>query len=202
MEISVKMESMTLDELAATTETVGKNTANELRIVLDKTAKKVASATKEPKGIKQRLSKMYAPRTFRSRDIAKLIRVHKASKTRLVAEVNLFATDQPGLHLFQPTATKKGVSYKITKAQGKKLATGAFQVKRYGEKVYKRMHKSQRGPFRLLRGISPYALYVKNDMQEEQAVTAAFQMQAQAKERMRFLLHKHYEKQAKASGGA
>lgn len=110
-----------------------------------------------------------------ARDLKRLINIpSRASKARLSSSVTLDEETRPGIggkkRRFSPKQNKKGVSYKISKSKGKKFAAGAFMGPRPGAValklhggVFKRKGKG-RTPIEKLHGASPWAVYLKHDM--------------------------------------
>lgn len=88
----------------------------------------------------------------------------KASKTSLSALVVLAKTRRISLRQFGARQTKKGVSYKISKTDGRKFIPGAFQGPKPGVMkaswrgtVFKRAGK-ERLPIIKLQGVSPWGV--------------------------------------------
>jgi hypothetical protein len=108
-------------------------------------------------------------------DLNKLINVNrKASKDHLVSGVNLPQSRRLSLRVFGARHIKSGVSYRISKREGRKQAAGAFMGPRPGVLaprlnggVFARVGTS-RLPIRKLKGPSPWGVFVKQKMTPEQ----------------------------------
>lgn len=93
-----------------------------------------------------------------------------ATEMKLQAKVTLRKTGRLGLRHFGARQDKRGVSYKISKKGGRQRVDGAFQGPRPGVmkvswkgNVFKREGKS-RLPIVQLLGVSPFGVYVKNNL--------------------------------------
>jgi len=160
MEIKVKTANGTkggFERLASFLEQSGLELGRNLSPVLNKTAGKVKSSTTEPKGIKQALGQIYAPRTIKAKEIGELIKVNRAGKDYLKAKVNLSSSRRPYISQFKPSFTKKnGVTYKMIRKDGRKRIPDAFNVNGF---VGKRVTK-KRKPLRWPKGVSPAVLFL------------------------------------------
>ena len=185
--ISVDFDKRQLDRLDQILIGTSRKLPNELRIIVNKTATKVRSSTKEPKGISQRIRAEGL--AIKASDLKPLLHIDRATKTRLSAVVTLDYEARPSLKRFKPRQTKKGVTFKIDKREKRRLALSAFgpNIPKLGGHVYKREGKA-RLPITKLHGISPWAFYLINNMLTAQARDVAVQLQKQAQERIRFLL--------------
>ena len=97
-----------------------------------------------------------------------------ATETNLVAVVSLKKTRRLGLRHFGARQDKRGVSYKIGKTGGRARVDGAFQGPRPGVmkmswkgNAFKRVGK-ERLPIVMLKGVSAYGAYAKNDLEGPQ----------------------------------
>ena len=97
-----------------------------------------------------------------------------ATETNLVAVVSLKKTRRLGLRHFGARQDKRGVSYKIGKTGGRSRVDGAFQGPRPGVmkmswkgNAFKRVGK-ERLPIVMLKGVSAYGAYAKNDLEGPQ----------------------------------
>lgn len=97
-----------------------------------------------------------------------------ATENNLVAVVSLKKTPRLGLRHFGARQDKKGVSYKISKTGGRTRINGAFQGPRPGVmkmswkgNAFKRVGK-ERLPIVMLRGVSAFGAYAKNDLEGPQ----------------------------------
>lgn len=153
----------------------------ELRDAVSKAKK---SLTKELAGAINSTSKK--TRLEMGRDIRKTVAIPKdevekplkiratASANNLQAVVSLKETPRLGLRHFGARQDKRGVSYKISKTGGRKRVNGAFQGPKPGVmktswkgNAFKRVGKS-RLPIVLLKGVSAYGAYKKNELQGPQ----------------------------------
>ncbi len=97
-----------------------------------------------------------------------------ATESNLVAVVSLKKTKRLGLRHFGARQDKRGVSYKISKTGGRSRVNGAFQGPRPGVmkmswkgNAFKRVGK-ERLPIVMLKGVSAYGAYAKNDLEGPQ----------------------------------
>ena len=97
-----------------------------------------------------------------------------AKENNLMAVVSLRKTRRLGLRHFGARQDKKGVSYKISKTGGRSRVNGAFQGTRPGVmktswkgNAFKRLGK-ERLPIVMLRGVSAFGAYAKNDLEAPQ----------------------------------
>lgn len=97
-----------------------------------------------------------------------------ATEANLVAVVSLKKTKRLGLRHFGARQDKRGVSYKISKTGGRSRVNGAFQGPRPGVmkmswkgNAFKRVGK-ERLPIVMLKGVSAYGAYAKNDLEGPQ----------------------------------
>jgi len=97
-----------------------------------------------------------------------------ATETNLVAVVSLKKTKRLGLRHFGARQDKRGVSYKISKTGGRSRVNGAFQGPKPGVQkmswkgnAFKRVGK-ERLPIVMLKGVSAFGAYAKNDLEGPQ----------------------------------
>ena len=97
-----------------------------------------------------------------------------ATETNLVAVVSLKKTKRLGLRHFGARQDKRGVSYKISKTGGRSRVQGAFQGPKPGVmkmswkgNAFKRVGK-ERLPIVMLKGVSAFGAYAKNDLEGPQ----------------------------------
>jgi hypothetical protein len=84
----------------------------------------------------------------------------KAKPQKLAATVKQRPTSRLSLKRFSARQTSKGVSYKISKSDGRKTILGAFIPPRLGNHVYRR-RTDARLPIDKLEGPSPWGVTVK-----------------------------------------
>lgn len=97
-----------------------------------------------------------------------------AKENNLMAVVSLRKTRRLGLRHFGARQDKKGVSYKISKTGGRSRVQGAFQGPKPGVmkmswkgNAFKRVGK-ERLPIVMLKGVSAFGAYAKNDLEGPQ----------------------------------
>ena len=97
-----------------------------------------------------------------------------ATETNLVAVVSLKKTKRLGLRHFGARQDTRGVSYKISKTGGRSRVDGAFQGPKPGVmkiswkgNAFKRVGK-ERLPIVMLKGVSAFGAYAKNDLEGPQ----------------------------------
>lgn len=97
-----------------------------------------------------------------------------ATESSLVAIVSLKKTKRLGLRHFGARQDKRGVSYKISKTGGRSRVNGAFQGPKPGVmkiswkgNAFKRVGK-ERLPIIMLKGVSAFGAYAKNDLEGPQ----------------------------------
>lgn len=97
-----------------------------------------------------------------------------ATENNLVAIVSLKKTPRLGLRHFGARQDKRGVSYKISKTGGRSRVNGAFQGPRPGVmkmswkgNAFKRVGR-ERLPIVMLKGVSAFGAYAKNDLEGPQ----------------------------------
>lgn len=177
------MASITLDAdpLIKSLDNVASNLTKELRIVSWKTAKKAKSLI-----AKQVVKELATPQ--------KIVRAQLSTRrgSGPKATVTLKKSSRISLREFKPRQTKKGVSYRISKSQGRKIIQGAFTgpkpgltfVKFRGH-AFKRVGKS-RLPIVKLFGPSPWGVFVVNKQQQQVNPQINAELRKQLAERVRF----------------
>ena len=158
--------------------------AKQLRRLREAVGKSKKSIKKELAGAINATSKKTKLQV--GRDIRKTVNLKKdeaerplslratATETNLVAVVSLKKTRRLGLRHFGARQDKRGVSYKIGKTGGRSRVDGAFQGPRPGVmkmswkgNAFKRIGK-ERLPIVMLKGVSAYGAYAKNDLEGPQ----------------------------------
>lgn len=189
MELDALTASGTKDgfaKLAEFVDGIGKKLPTELSAVLNKTATKVVSSTKEPKGIRQELSKLYAS-GIKARDVKNLLKKSRASKTDLKCFVKINRKNRPSISLFKPSFTKKGVTYRMLRSEGRKRIPSGFK---YGNKAAKRATK-KRYPLIFPKGVSPAVLFLgTSGLYESMPPKISQNLNLQVEARIQFLLYK------------
>lgn len=126
---------------------------------------------------------------------AKVLSTKQRGKTGQM--ITLKATPRFPLKYFGAKQTKKGVSYKIPKGGGKKIAVSAFgpNIPRLGGQVFRRAGKN-RLPIIALFGVSPWGTFMVNKMLESTKPNLARKFAARVMTEARNLI----EQQAKKKG--
>ena len=137
---------------------LGVNLKREIGIINRRVARKTRSL------IAKEVTKELA---VTQKSVRATITVHSQSRLSLsddnqAAEVELKKTDRLSLKRFKPRQLKRGgVSYKISKTQGRKTIPGAFIAGGLNGQVFVREGK-ERLPIRKLYGPSPWGVHVVN----------------------------------------
>jgi hypothetical protein len=171
---------------------VPKSIRRELKTAVNATAKQTRSSMNK---------------TVREKMIVKVDAVNrvlkiksKATDDALTASVQLSKEGRIPLKEFGARQTKKGVSYRINKQEGRKVAAGAFQGPKLGQMkvswrghVFKRLGKT-RLPIAKLFGPSPWGVFVVGEHVQPTVVESKVELKKQIERRIRFLT-------LKANGG-
>ena len=153
----------------------------ELSIALNATAKKVS--TKMSKQVREEL-------VIKAGDVKKSLAIkRKARPQSLGAVVQLSKSARLPLKYFGATQRKKGVGYKISKTDGRRIAPGAFISAKLGGQVFKRAGKSRLPIFKLY-GASAGGVYTKKYMEVETVRDGSIELRKQIQRRVRFVLLK------------
>jgi len=158
--------------------------AKQLRRLREAVGKSKKSIKKELAGAINATSKKTKLQV--GRDIRKTVNLKKdeaerplslratATEANLVAVVSLKKTKRLGLRHFGARQDKRGVSYKIGKTSGRSRVNGAFQGPKPGVmkmswkgNAFKRVGK-ERLPIVMLKGVSAFGAYAKNDLEGPQ----------------------------------
>ena len=164
--ISIQVDPKELKELRRAVDRAGKKFKPEFAAAINQTAKKTQSQINQ---------KIRTELVVKSKDLNRLIKQgSKATSATLVTRVTLAKTARLPLRVFSARQIKSGVTYKISKKEGRKLAAGAFQGPRPGVmkvswrgNVFKRLGKA-RLPITKLMAASPWGVFVKQRMTPEQ----------------------------------
>lgn len=87
----------------------------------------------------------------------------KATPEKLSAEVTQRESERLPLNRFGANQTKSGVTYRISKTEGRQFIKSAFMPMALGKRVYKRQGK-KRLAIQHLHGPSPWGITVKNKL--------------------------------------
>ena len=160
--ISIEIDTRDLEELERAAKAAKKSLPREVSIAVNKTAKQAQGQISRE--IRKELN---APKKAvdKSLSIPK-----KATKQKTGAVVRLAATKRIPLRDFGARQTRAGVSYRISKGDGRKTVHGAFQgpkpgavFARFGGHVFKRRGR-QRLPIQKLLGVSPWGVFTKRNL--------------------------------------
>jgi len=158
------------------------NLSKELGVVAWKTGQKVKSTV--AKEITKELN-------VKQSVVKAQVTIDRKQPSAVVVKVK--KTKRIPLKEFKAKQTKKGVTYKISKTKGRKLLPGGFQGPRPGVqnvkwkgRVFKRVVKA-RLPIRQVYGVSPYGVFVKNDLMLIVLMVARIELEKQLAERIRYL---------------
>jgi len=178
MTVSVRMDST---DVVKSLKNIVKNYSKELGIVVNKVGRKGKSLV--AKEVTKEL-------TVTQKVVKKQIDFRKVGKTG--GELSLDKSPRIPLRDFKARQTRAGVSYRISKTKGRKVAKGAFQGPRPGRmntrwkgRVFKRTGKS-RLPITQLYGPSPWGVIKKNNKQKPIADQLRTEMRKQLAERLRY----------------
>lgn len=113
---------------------------------------------------------------IKQKDVIDAVKMHRADRKKLVGMLTIHPSRRPGLAKFGSSQTKKGVTYKTVKGQGKKLIPGAFQFpvkKPYWVAI--RPTKGNR-TIQFLQGISVWGMFasLKNQKRVEEIMQQKF----------------------------
>ena len=115
----------------------------------------------------------------------------KASEHSMTSVVSLKKTKRLGLRHFGARQTKKGVSFRISKTGSRGFVAGAFQGPRPGVmksswkgNAFKRVGQS-RLPIVMLKGVSAYGAYAKNELSGPQVETIKAELTKQMERRIK-----------------
>lgn len=184
--IAIEIKAGQIRELIKATEAAKKSFAKELAGAINAVAKKTKLQIGRDVRKTINMKKAESEKTIKMSS--------KATADNLSVTVSLKATRKPmrpGLQHFGARQDKKGVSYRISKTGGRKRVVGAFMgpspgtlaPKLYGG-VFKRVGK-ERLPIVRLQGISAYAAYAKNDLDEPQILAINEELTKQMERRIK-----------------
>lgn len=164
--IRVEIDKAQLTSLVEAAHKAKKSFKTELKIAVNKAAKK----TKLEMGRDIR-----ATINLKKDESERHLRISvEATADKFEAVVELKKTPRLGLRHYGAKQNKKGVTYKISKSGGRRLAEGAFLGPKPGAvrtkwkgNAFKRTGKA-RLPIVQIKGVSTYGAYVKNNLQGPQ----------------------------------
>lgn len=172
---------MKADPMIADLGALVKNLPKEMSIISNKVTRKGKSLV-----AKDVASELAVPQKV----IKQQISTQRIDKTG--AQLVLSKSRRIPLRDFKARQTKKGVSYKVSKKRGRKLAVGAFTgprpgltFARYRGRVFKRVGKT-RLPIRQLYGPSPWGVFVKQRRLKPVGDQLRAELRKQMAERLRY----------------
>jgi len=176
--ISVSVNSAEVQALARVLDGNAKQLQRQIHIAVNKTA------TNAQKRMAKEVGKELA---VTQKVIRKTISVKRAKVgVSPSATVTLKETARIPLKDFGARQTKKGVSFKVSKSKGRSVMQRAFIVQQYGGNVYRRRNKT-RAVGKAKEGLSPWGVFVVNNLDLPQVKFSRADLLKQIKERTRFL---------------
>ena len=109
----------------------------------------------------------------------------KANREKFQAIVRTKKVSRIRLKEFRAYQTRKGVSYRISKTTGRKVAPGAFVVQKYDGNVYRRV-SGARGPLQALHGPSPWGVLAAGERTKIVKQIGEQELKKQIQRRIRF----------------
>lgn len=122
--------------------------------------------------------------TTARKNVASSFQTKKSNRQTLTGYIFVRKSNRLSLKFFKAKQNKKGVSYRISKKEGRKSIPGAFIVETYGGHVYKRPTK-QRPTGKQKRGPSPWGVYKKRRFDKQVKKELRKELKAQIKKRIR-----------------
>lgn len=183
------MVTMTIDraqlaQLDAALQGTTRKLDREIKMAINATAKK--TKTNISKEVRKELA---AP----AKAVNGVLSTRKATTGKGYARVTLKKESRLPLKAFSPRQTKKGVSYRISKSQGRKSIPGAFMGPRPGTKaaklyghVWERKGEAQ-FPIRKKYGVSPWGVFIKRNMKAPTKLESRKELRKQIQKRIRFI---------------
>lgn len=148
------------------------------------------------RGLRQIVSSKITQRiNIKKRDVESSIYVERSTTLRPTGVLRIAETRRLDLRYFGARQTRRGVSYRIERQEGRKLAKGAFVVQRFGGNVYMRgvqiegwkgRMKNSRLPIFKLRGPSAWGVFVKAGLENETVADATQLLQTNLRDRLRY----------------
>lgn len=185
MAMTIQTNDRQLRRLEAVAKSIGSNLAKELRVAVNKTAKKCERT------IAKKVSKeiVVTQKVIKSQIATRKAQAGGAAKSTVTLKVS---TRIP-LRDFGARQTKAGVTYKISRASGRGFVKSAFQGPKPGVMkaswrghVFKRAGQ-ERLPIIKLFGPSVWGAFVVNDHTAMTTEETQYELQKQIEERIRFL---------------
>lgn len=186
--MQVSFENDSLNRLAAAVAASGRSMRGEFAAAVNKTS----NGTKTP--ISKEIRKELVVKASVLKEKIRVVR--KATKSVLVGVVALRKSQRIPLRDFSARQTKAGVSYRISRTEGRKTVLGAFQgpkpgtvFRRFKGHVFVRVGSS-RLPIRHLQGPSPWGVFVRRRMQKPIVVDAQQRLEKEIARRIQFNIFK------------
>ena len=181
--ISIEIDAKQLKALQKAVERSGKKFANELAGAINAVSKKTKLQIGRDIRATVAMPKAEAEKPLSIRGTA--------TEQNLSATVTLKKTKRLGLRHFGARQDKRGVSYKIDKQGGRKRVQGAFQGPKPGVQkmswkgnAFKRVGAS-RLPIVMLKGVSAYGAYAKNELSGPQVEAINAELTKQMERRIK-----------------
>lgn len=176
--ITVTIDPRQIAAMKAAIENTGRRLRKELAIACNQTANKgkslIAKQISKELAIPQKTIKL-AITTGR-----------KANEVNIKTSVDVKKDGRINLGYFGGRQTKKGVSYKVSKSKGRSVIQGAFVIKKYDGKVYKRNGKA-RFPLQGMYGPSPWGVFVVGKKIEPSTQEIEAELKKNIDRRIRFI---------------
>lgn len=123
----------------------------------------------------------------------KTVKRARAKETPISAVVRQSHAKRLSLRHFKPKQNKQGVTYRISKTEGRRIRKGAFQGPRPGVmkvswrgNAFRREGKA-RNPIVKMMGASPWAVFVKKGIRKLVVTVCSAELNKQLRRRVRFL---------------
>lgn len=175
--ITVHIDQSQIDRLKASLGDKADRIKSDLSIAVNATAKKVQKEMAREVG-----KELATPIKVISKTISM---PRRASKQQIGATVRLTKTKRISLKEFGARQTKKGVSYRISKTEGRKTIRSAFMVDKLGGHVFTRVGKS-RLPIAKKHGPSPWGVFTGKQLRPAIVAMAQAELKKQIERRIRF----------------
>lgn len=176
--IEIKVPQQQIERLQQALKDAKRTVAQELAVAINATGKFLS----------REISKVVREELVASKkSVDKALQIHgRARPGALAVTVQMKKTERLSLREFQARETAKGVSYRISKSSGRKLAVSAFAVRRFGGRVFKRIEKT-RIPITQLHGPSPWGVFVSGGRESRVINAGEAELLKQVERRIRFV---------------
>jgi len=183
--IELTVDKRELRELEAMVKATRRKLPNELKIAINATARK--TKTTMSRQVRQELATS-------AKAVNRTVKItSKATRTSLHSNVRLSKTARVSLKEYKARHTRSGVSYKISKRQGRKTVAGAFMGPKPGATAvklrghaFKRVGK-KRLPIQKLHGPSPWGVFKVQKLKQPTVKATRQELTKQIRRRIRFL---------------